>query len=303
MKKFTLSLVTILLAICMSINAQVIVDYGIDWDASKHQAVFSINQWTDITAFTQTLNKGTDSEVQITYAGAGIRNRTGGKLGNELYEKDITTPYFYWELCSSSVIPGEQDYMEYSITENSAKNVIVQMKINGSAGEAGLDKIAVPVVLFSDRAPFDENRIIGFYGNPGDLTLPATKDSEGVLVSDYFGTDGIIYTAPAGCKSYRVLKVAALEQTSLDPILYAVSEWGDISLGQSDIRKRIGYVSGTLVEGSTGIETIHTNGKTVVSEKFYDVTGRKVSEDFKGLVIVKSIYEDGSSSSMKQLNR
>lgn len=49
---------------------------------------------------------------------------------------------------------------------------------------------------------------------------------------------------------------------------------------------------------SSSVNTIDAN-KTIISEKYFDVLGREIKRDTKGLVIRKVTYDDGTSSSLK----
>lgn len=49
---------------------------------------------------------------------------------------------------------------------------------------------------------------------------------------------------------------------------------------------------------TSSVNTIDAN-KTIVSEKFYDVLGREIQKNSKGLVIRKVTYDDGTSASLK----
>lgn len=53
------------------------------------------------------------------------------------------------------------------------------------------------------------------------------------------------------------------------------------------------------VTGTTGISTVNNATKEVKSFEYYDFTGRRTTEATKGLVIEKTIYTDGTSSSKK----
>ncbi len=61
------------------------------------------------------------------------------------------------------------------------------------------------------------------------------------------------------------------------------------------------YISATNTV-TTSTNTVNAN-KAVVAEKFFDVLGREVSHKTKGLVIKKTIYEDGTSSTSKSYIR
>lgn len=50
---------------------------------------------------------------------------------------------------------------------------------------------------------------------------------------------------------------------------------------------------------TTGVQPTLNNSKTVVSKEFFDVTGKKVREYSRGILIEKTIYNDGSNSFRK----
>jgi len=54
-----------------------------------------------------------------------------------------------------------------------------------------------------------------------------------------------------------------------------------------------------LVSITTGAQITKNNPKIIVSKEFYDITGKKVNAQTRGLLIEKSIYTDGSNSFKK----
>ena len=61
------------------------------------------------------------------------------------------------------------------------------------------------------------------------------------------------------------------------------------------------YITATnaVVTSTTSVNA----DKTIVSEKFYDVLGREIKSDSKGLVIKKLTYRDGTTESIKSYTR
>jgi len=53
--------------------------------------------------------------------------------------------------------------------------------------------------------------------------------------------------------------------------------------------------------GTTGIDSSVADKGAVVSTEYYDISGRKVSEEAKGLIVQKVVYESGASEVTKTL--
>lgn len=62
------------------------------------------------------------------------------------------------------------------------------------------------------------------------------------------------------------------------------------------------FTTGTLSYSTTGVNYIDAN-KEILSVDYYDVTGKKISKDAKGFVIMKVKYTDGTSGSYKTFKK
>ncbi len=65
------------------------------------------------------------------------------------------------------------------------------------------------------------------------------------------------------------------------------------------VKNSVDYV----LAGTTDIKTADAASKVAVSKEYVDVTGKKVYENAKGFVIVRTTYEDGSFSTEKLFNK
>lgn len=178
-----------------------------------------------------------------------------------------------------------------ALTENSADKVISAVKVNGAGGSAGSGGeylSSLGAICFSNKVPFDRNSILDVV----EMLLPVAGE----------GITGVAVTAPAGCKSVRVYNQVQYWCASQEPLSYEISEFGDLKLGDGR-RDRITYASVSLVTGTTGITTTHTDGKAILSEEYYDATGKRVNKDAAGFVIIKQLLDDGSSITQKRFNK
>ena len=266
MKKFTILLVAAFSAICLNGFSQTTVDVGVDWTGTEEIA--SVSGATITGVATVLINVGTENEVSVSCAGA---TRYRYSASNSLYISAATKPYPYLE-----IITNDNDYVEYSLTQNSVNKKIASVKVNGTSAATGTTSSAA--IFYSDNIPFDEESVIG----GESCTLAAVAD----------GNSGSSFTAPEGSKSYRIYRKKAF-----------VIDGTTTSLGSSN-NARIGYLSATLDTSTTvGVESENMDEKTITSIEYFDITGRKVSEKNQGLIVVKTNYTDGSSSVSKKINK
>lgn len=295
MKKITFSLFAAFLAVCLNGNAQTIVDIGIDWDGSAIVEDTPVYDWSELglspggsvgTAVNATL--GSDSKQIIIRSGVAIRYRAAN--AQPTYTADVQVAYA--ELTGSA---DNSSYIEYSLPETT-QNKITAIKVNGISSKEGATSGVN--ILYSDKATFDENNIIGY----ASVTLGALQ----VGNTGYSET-----TIPAGCKSFRIYKHTKNNYIYLKldegTNIYVVSDNTnyDVSLrGPDSNTARITYMSATLTDDvTTSNASIEAEEKSIASVEYFGVTGKKVSEDSKGFIIKKINYVDGTSNTEKRMNR
>ncbi len=275
MKKITIYLVAAF-AICLNGVGQTVADIGWDWTGTKEVAPAS---GTYFSGLENTIFPGTPNEVFISCGGtARLDNSDGG-----LYVDKRIKQYEYLE-----VLENQTDYIEVSLTDNSAGKKITSVKINGTSNQVYAEGVTAGVVgiVYSDKAPFDVNSGIGY--------------TSAEMAYCRAGNAGTTLTGvPNNCKSFRIYRKVLL---STFAGVYFVDEFGTMSAGSSK-NSRIGHISVTLSGGGSAISSIDNDGKIVVSNEYFDVTGKKVNEDTKGFVIVKTAYEDGSCNISKVFNK
>lgn len=283
MKKITLILVALLI---VSINgkSQTVVDLGWNWTGTEAIApssgVFLEGPAHNSTGAVFQVYPNTENELLVSSIGPDVIYKY---WAGDLYAVGQT----YGCLQIGRFLPT--NYIEVSLTANSANKKIVTARLNGTASE--ITAGTTFIVLYSDFAPFDEKRIIKYNST---LAFPEARNGGAEISLD----------VPSGCKSFRIYRKVYIEQTSSNPVLYEIDEWGFTILTGEGNNTRIGYISVTLENDNAlnGNIIIDAN-KTIIKTDFFDMTGKKVSNNYKGLVLIKTTFEDGSYEYMKSLNK
>jgi hypothetical protein len=285
MKKITFAL-AVFSAVCLNGFSQTKVDLGWDWNGTAAVAPVSGTYIEGATHNSTpppfTVYAGTENELLVSSTGADVLYKL---WAGDLYAAGET----YGCLQIGRLL--YTNYIEVSLTTNSAGKKISAAKLNGTS--SSLDVGTTFVVLYSDAAPFDEQRVVGYNDT---YAFPASRS----------GGAGVTLEVPAGCKSFRIYRKVYIEQTSVNPVLYAVDEWGSIVLSTEDsgsINTRFGYFSVTLNDNASGIHSITNAGKAIISTEYFDIMGKKVPNNFKGLVLVKTTYDDGTSYVEKSFHK
>ena len=122
------------------------------------------------------------------------------------------------------------------------------------------------------------------------LTLASANEEQGSVDSDYTGD---ITAIPYGTE----VDITAVAKSG-----YTFSQWSD---GNIENPRTIVITEETSLTASfditTGIGNATTDKGIVVSEMYYNLTGKQVSADSRGLVLKKITYEDGSTETVKQI--
>ncbi len=269
MKKITITLMAILFAICLNGFAQTTVDIGYDWSNTTYTSVLAGSGTNFPTSGTEAIvNSLVPPELRVSWGGAAAINASDGK-GVYINNSGTQANVRYVKISAD-----QTDYVELSLTANSASNNITNIKINGTSDKtSGSTDVAAPAVLFSDKAPFDVNSVIGavtLSSNFPYCRLGGT--SGGSYVAEYAGYS---LTPPEGCKSYRIYRKARL--SSATPTLAVpaqiVGTGGTIfgtSAGSTPSLK-IAYLSATLTATTptvpTLVKTSGNNTPTVYENK------------------------------------
>ncbi len=272
MRKIKFSLSVLFSAVCLGGFSQTTVDIGWDYDGTIKVAPASLTYFSGNENF---VYLGTDKEVKVSIGGATavLKNDDGG-----LYSPKNIHRYEYFQMGDA----GMTDYVEYSLTDASADKSITKVKINGTSSE--LSNTMFGAILFCNKTTFDTQGITGY--------------AEYDVARCRAGNSGFeVKTIPAGTKSFRLYRKITLGGAGI----YKLGG-GEFSLGSSKYAIRIGYLSATLSGGANAISSVNNDGKIAVSNEYFDVTGKKVNEDTKGFVIVKTTYTDGSCDTSKSFN-
>lgn len=171
-------------------------------------------------------------------------------------------------------------YLEGAVVGNYEIN---GLKFNGTTSSK--DNAMDNVVLYSDKIPFDAASITGY-----DLVHFA------VLRNGDGGTT-LSNTIPAETKSFRLYRTVRIADSETEGYSEIVAE-GGTSLGSTKASLRVAYVSVSVTAKiTTSINDNSSVNKTVVKKLYYDLSGRQVAESAaKGILIQKSIFDDGSDS-------
>jgi len=254
------------------------VDIGYDWSGSAlvlSTSAITFGSSTSATSFV--VNSGKSSEVNIS-----LKNNSG----KSILGYDNKSVYKNTTASSIAYIPIKTDTTDYlEITAKSSKN-IQKIKINGTSGVlTGGTKAAI---LYSSYTPFNESFIIG-------------TDSL-VLATCRAGNTGVSFESsiPAGTKSFRIYKGIPLTKSGS---AYVINETSGKVLGGGE-QPRIAYISLTLKNDLiNSIISTSTSPKVIVSTYSFDIFGRKIPNNSKGLVIQLIRYSDGSQDCKKVFMR
>ncbi len=171
---------------------------------------------------------------------------------------------------------------------------ITKIKFNGTSNN--LDNNVAPTILFSDEMIFNENKVTGY----SKFTLPKVRVGSGSGC-----TGAIVETVPAGTKSFRVYFQTALANNGDGTYMISATAT-DVVIAPSNtaVNPRIAYVKVSLSNPNFGkssaVPTIQEN-KTAVSNEYFDLLGRKVSKETKGILIEIIKYQDGTAESKKTI--
>jgi len=160
--------------------------------------------------------------------------------------------YSQWRLTASG------HYVDIAPSNDKAKaGFITRVTLNGTDADPGTTSRAMPVILFSDRVPFDANRILDY----AHVTLSKCRGFTSGNAIHTEWEDPVDMGAPVGTKSVRVQYTVRLNEVfglEEDGVQYAVHSSGDINL-QSNIQSRLTYFGVTLEhitdDGDNGLST------------------------------------------------
>lgn len=238
MKKITIAL-AVLFAITFNSMSQTVVDLGTDWTGTASVAPVS-----GILIDGRTHNAVPGAPFIV---GAGTENELSvSTVGTVLYKYWAGDVYKVGETYGCLQISDKltTNHIQVSLTSNSSAKKITSVKLNGTSSDATVGRITNFIVLFSDSIPFNPNRIISYSDT---CKLPEAR----------LGGAGVTLSVPDGCKSFRILRKAFLNEVSASPKLYSFSETaGTIALTATGYNTRIAYVSTTLV-AETGTTKIN----------------------------------------------
>lgn len=127
-------------------------------------------------------------------------------------------------------------------------------------------------------------------GDPRELVV-AAKDGETLSELGYFTVwQKNDTSAPDGMAG--ALNSGTFQYTGNATTIYVYSRIGGVNL----------YLIESKAQSGSGINDEAMN-KAVVSSEYYDITGRKVSENTTGLIMKKLTYDDGTSQVVKTIVR
>lgn len=225
--------VAVVVFICLRwfapLHAQVVVDLGQDYTGSSAVAPVS-----GVLLVSGTTSYAIGGENRTAFSGYNVTSKyDDGSYGAK------GTKFNYLQVNAGG-------YVEIALTEVSRGFRIKEIKINGTSGSTTVLVSSLPV-LFSDRYPFDESRIIG-YSATGSLPY-ARAGGAGFSINE----------VPEGCKSLRIYRNVALR--SVGSGLYGIDmDGGTTVLGQTAQTPRLAYLKVVLEEEPLHIKSFVVNG-------------------------------------------
>lgn len=255
-EKFGRLLATVLLLMgsVVMYGQQTVVDLGYNWNPDSEpnlEKAATTHTWSAGTT-SYTVYKNTDAAVLYSLASGGTVKAASAK---DVYANPASESFSYAQLDDGY----NGAYLEGSVQGESTISVI---RLNGTSASTSA---GVTVgVLYSDRSPFDPDRVVGYVR----AELPACRAGEGMMAFD---------DMPVGTRSFRIYNPARLSQVSEG--LWRVDDSGDIVVGaKDDGNARIAYIC-TLLPMTAPTYTV-----TVV---FKDAEGNTLKDDvvYNGLAI------------------
>jgi hypothetical protein len=195
------------------------VDLGKDFDGSSTVNATSGSLLVKGTK-TYTVFAGTSKEMTVVVSGGDVRESDGS------YMAKGTTPIQHFYLTSDA------HYVEVSLTSASAVRNVASIKMNGTGSDVDPAKGTVtPVVLFSDKIPFDPTSIIGYEA----VELPQARA----------GRPSATTAAPVGSKSFRIYRRVTI--STVDEDLYQIGgSVNSFTVGNAPSNSGIAYIAATL---------------------------------------------------------
>lgn len=247
--------ITVILAVCSAIYlngfSQTIVDLGWNWTGTEAVAPAS-------GVYIEGLTHNSSNSSFLVYPG------TANELSITCTGSDVLYKYWAGDLYAAGQTYGclqiarllTTNYIEVSLTANSTSKKITTAQLNGTSSSTTVGTTFI--VLFSDRTPFNAERIIGYNDT---CSFPFSRA----------GSTSITLNVPDGSKSFRICRKALIEQTSINPVLYSMDDFGETILTATGENLRIGYISTTLSDSVT--TDINLTKKTSSKLNFYSNDG------------------------------
>ncbi|MDR1666998.1 MAG: InlB B-repeat-containing protein [Bacteroidales bacterium] len=198
-----------------------------------------------------------DSDNEMTFAAQGGATVNSG--ANNVY----------MHYGSGAVVPdvrftGDAHYLEANLTAKSVKKNIASVTINGTGSSLSATAIPTPVILFSDKIPFDENSIVGYEV----VSLPPVRN----------GAPAVNVPAPVGSKSFRVYRRVTISTAGED--LYQLGDTGlDPQTFGNTQQNRLAYFAANLElvnnddPNASAVNTISELKINDVKAQINDLTG------------------------------
>jgi Pectate lyase len=208
------------------------------------------------------------TSAQVTVNGDRVTfTRSGGSFGaasdNGVYrQSNNNVPT--WRL------PDSGNYVNIEPSNDQSKEKFIsKVTINGTDASPGTSGRTMPVLLFSDKAPFDGSRILGYE----QVTLSKCRgnvfnETTGAASGNHSEWEPpIIVSAPVGAKSVRIyhtIRLNELDSDGEDNIRYTIASNGDINL-QTGGQARLSYFSVMLEHISNDGDPIASSVNTITA--------------------------------------
>lgn len=267
--------------------------------------------------------KGTVSGGKATFASKQYQGTQNGYFCY-FYALDSTVTHFQWGDMVTYKLADNVTF-DYNATTGALTNPDRAIDVNAGTDQASyiIQMVAEELKPYTEVAATPADPAINAYGDfyqqEGDLNLMSyisTLDVNGELMN----TDKLYYSIYLNDKPFTFTKTAYPNLTAdLTEVPYKFTDndmigsqglnvyikaEGPDSIGVQSIyygagERRVSRVVYRVINTS-GIAEAHA-AATVVAERYYDLTGRRVARPEHGIVIKETIYSDGTRKAVKQL--
>lgn len=295
---FALSLMLLCMNVTISAQDEVITIASWDFKSNK---VEGIEQNTNIVKYGPNALAPTTFATGLTVGALtrseAVETPTAGYTGSEL-----SRPVWGWRNLSSTNLENypkgdmqsryddmisDEKYITFSLTPNTGTTLSI----------TGIDTLKATASGSTVRMRMEykvgdgEFTVFGIRAGDSTNDLPLSSSSTGIKSKkvDFSEVVDLQNIAAGTTITFRVIFIA--NETSITSAV--TSGWGGFF--DTDFT-----IKGIVTISTTSIENVSTDRGAIISEVYYNLAGKQVSADTKGLVLKKITYENGSVETVKQ---